>query len=116
MFLKNTWYVCAEPEEITREPFPRTICDEPVVFWRKMDGTPVAFEDRCCHRAVPLSLGAACKAGIRCGYHGLRFDAAGQCVDVPGQTTIPPGARVDSYPVVERHRMVWIWMGDPFWI
>jgi len=39
MFLKNTWYVCAEPEEVTREPFPRTICDEPVVFWRKMDGT-----------------------------------------------------------------------------
>ncbi len=50
---------------------------------------------------------------IRCGYHGLRYDSTGACVDVPGQSTIPPGAKVESYPVVERHRMVWIWMGDP---
>ena len=50
---------------------------------------------------------------LQCHYHGLRYDGSGQCVAVPGQNTVPPGARVKSYPVVERHRWLWIWMGDP---
>ena len=44
---------------------------------------------------------------------GLEFGFDGACVGVPGQSTIPPGARVRSYPVVEKWRWVWIWMGDP---
>ena len=112
-YLINKWYAAAWAEEIGDAPQARTIMDKPVVLYRIQGGSPVALADRCCHRALPLSLGQVIGDDIRCGYHGLRFDAAGQCVDVPGQTTIPPGARVDSYPVVERHRMVWIWMGDP---
>jgi len=50
---------------------------------------------------------------LRCGYHGLAFDPDGGCIDVPGQSTIPPDARVASYPVVEKYQWVWIWMGDP---
>jgi phenylpropionate dioxygenase-like ring-hydroxylating dioxygenase large terminal subunit len=50
---------------------------------------------------------------LQCHYHGLRYDATGACVRVPGQDTIPPGACVKAYPVVERHRWLWIWMGDP---
>ncbi len=49
---------------------------------------------------------------IRCGYHGLRFAPTGDCVEVPGQSAIPPGARVRRYPVVERWRTLWIWMGE----
>jgi vanillate O-demethylase monooxygenase subunit len=50
---------------------------------------------------------------IQCGYHGMTFDAGGQCVRVPGQTRIPATARVRSYPVAENMGLVWIWMGDP---
>jgi vanillate O-demethylase monooxygenase subunit len=46
-------------------------------------------------------------------YHGLLYDTRGACVQIPGQDTIPPGARVRSYPVVDRHSWVWVWMGDP---
>jgi vanillate O-demethylase monooxygenase subunit len=46
-------------------------------------------------------------------YHGLLFDAGGACVEIPGQDIIPPKARVASFPVVERHSWVWVWMGDP---
>ena len=113
MFLKNTWYVCAEPGEVGRTPMSRTICDEKVVFWRLEDGTPVAFEDRCCHRRMPLSKGKLIGDRMECYYHGLQFDGAGACVHVPGQSTIPPGARVRTYPVVEKYNWVWIWMGDP---
>ncbi len=113
MFLKNVWYVCAEPEEITRAPFPRMICGEPIVFWRTEDGTAVAFEDRCCHRRMPLNKGVIVGDRLRCHYHGLEFEPSGACVHVPGQTTVPPNSAVKTYPVVERYDWLWIWMGDP---
>jgi len=50
---------------------------------------------------------------LQCHYHGLRHDSTGQCVKVPGQNTIPPSAQIKGYPVVERYRWLWIWMGDP---
>lgn len=45
-------------------------------------------------------------------YHGLLFDATGACVQIPSQDFIPPAARVRVYPVVERFKWVWVWMGD----
>ncbi len=113
MFLRNAWYVAAWDTEVWREqPLARTLLDEPVVLFRTSEGRAVALEDRCCHRHLPLSLGSVIGDELRCGYHGLRFDAAGACVAVPGQAKVPPGAMVRSYPVVERHGWVWIWMGE----
>ncbi len=112
MFVRNSWYVCAQPEEIDRTPMTRTICDEKIVFWRMEDGTPVAFEDRCCHRRMPLSKGKIIGDVLECYYHGLQFNQSGACVHVPGQNTIPPGAQVRTYPIVEKYNWIWIWMGD----
>lgn len=112
MLVKNAWYVAAWETEIGDAPFARTILNEPVVMFRTPDGI-VALEDRCCHRALPLSMGQVVDGQIQCGYHGLEFDAAGACVKVPGQSRIPPGAQVRSYPVVQRYGWVWIWPGDP---
>ena len=113
MFLRNAWYVAAWDDELGREPFARTLLDEPVVLFRTEDGTPVALEDRCCHRQLPLRMGKILGDTIQCGYHGLVFDRTGQCVSVPGQTHVPPGATVRCYPTVEQDRWIWIWMGDP---
>ena len=112
MFLRNAWYVAAWGSEVTDVPLARTLLDEPVVLFRIDDGTPVALEDRCCHRQLPLSMGKVVGDGIRCGYHGLQFDAGGRCRHVPGQSAVPPGAAVRTYPLVERWGWVWIWMGD----
>ena len=88
--------------------------NEPVVFYRTEDGTPVALEDRCPHRRLPLSMGKLVGDDVlQCHYHGLRFDRTGACVRVPGQDMIPATARVKTYPVVERYKWLWIWMGDP---
>ncbi len=111
-FLRNCWYAAAWDDEVTETPLARTILGEPVVLFRTGSGRPAALEDRCCHRSVPLSLGRTEGETIRCGYHGLRFDAGGRCVEVPGQSAIPPGAGVRAWPLVERHGWVWIWMGD----
>ena len=93
-YLTERWYAAAWAEEIGSAPLARTILDQAVVFYRTADGAPVALEDRCCHRALPLSMGEVIGDDIRCGYHGLKYDATGQCVDVPGQSSIPPGDRV----------------------
>jgi len=113
MFLRNFWYVAASDHEVTRKPLGRTILGEPIVFFRKEDGTPAALEDRCVHRHLPLSMGKLVGDHLQCHYHGLRYDSTGQCVMVPGQSTIPPLACVRSYPVVERYRWLWVYMGDP---
>ena len=113
MFLRNYWYVAATPNEVGTTPLARTLLGEPVVFYRTTDGTPVAFEDRCCHRHAPLSLGHVRGDNLMCGYHGMTYNPQGFCVSIPGQKTIPDKARVRAYPVVERWRFVWIWMGDP---
>lgn len=113
MFLRNAWYCIALSEEVAgTQLLARTILDEPVVLFRTGEGRVTAFEDRCCHRAAPLSLGYVTPHGLVCGYHGLTFDASGACVRIPGQDHIPAGARVRAYPVVERDRLCWIWMGD----
>jgi phenylpropionate dioxygenase-like ring-hydroxylating dioxygenase large terminal subunit len=113
MYLRNQWYVAAWPSEIGAAPLARTFLDEPVVLFRAKDGSAHALEDRCCHRNLPLSLGKIEGDNLRCGYHGLLFDTSGKCIEVPGQSQIPPGAFVRSYPLVEKWKLLWVWMGDP---
>ena len=112
-FLKNTWYVAAWSHEIAADTMlARTLIRVPLLFWRGGGGKVVALDDRCCHRAAPLSKGRREGDNIRCMYHGLLFDKTGKCVEIPSQDFIPPAAKVRSYPVVERFKWIWIWMGD----
>jgi phenylpropionate dioxygenase-like ring-hydroxylating dioxygenase large terminal subunit len=113
MFLYNAWYVAAWSKEVTSKPMARTLLNEPIVFFRSEAGAVFALEDRCCHRAMPLSCGAVLGNNIRCEYHGMVFDGDGTCVEIPGQQIIPKNARVRSFPVAESDDLVWIWMGQP---
>jgi phenylpropionate dioxygenase-like ring-hydroxylating dioxygenase large terminal subunit len=112
-YLRNRWYVACWSEDLTSDPLARTFLDEPVALYRAANGAPVALEDRCCHRSAPLSIGSVEGDNIRCGYHGLVFGPSGACVSIPGQSQIPPGAKVQSYPVREKWGAVWIWPGAP---
>jgi len=113
MFLRNAWYVAAIDHEVGRKPLRRIIMNEPIVMYRTEAGLPVALEDRCVHRHLPLSMGRLDGDILECLYHGLCYDTKGACVTVPGQQAVPPGARIKAYPMVERYHWVWIWMGDP---
>ncbi|GAB3097988.1 aromatic ring-hydroxylating dioxygenase subunit alpha [Aestuariicella hydrocarbonica] len=110
-FPLNQWYVAALSKELTDQPVGRTLLSQAVVLFRDGDGRVHALEDRCCHRALPLSSGTLEDAGIRCGYHGMLYNGGGQCIDIPGQDIIPPRAKVKSYQVKEVDGFIWMWFG-----
>jgi phenylpropionate dioxygenase-like ring-hydroxylating dioxygenase large terminal subunit len=112
-FVRNAWYVAAWSSEVGRSLISRRILGEPVVMFRKEDGTPVAFVDRCPHKLAPLSRGELVGDLIQCGYHGMQYDVTGKCVRIPGQPPIPPSARLRGFPLAEKYNLLWIWTGDP---
>jgi vanillate O-demethylase monooxygenase subunit len=114
VFVRNIWYVAGYSTEVQAgQRMARRILNEPIVLFRTVGGKLSALLDRCSHRAYPLSEGLVEGDLLRCAYHGVAFSADGECVDIPGQTRIPPSACVRSYPVVEKDEFIWIWMGDP---
>ena len=113
MWVRNCWYVIAWEHEIPADGFlARTVLGESLLAYRTSKGQLSILEDRCSHRHAPLSRGRREGDCIRCGYHGLKFDAQGTCIEVPGLDKVPLGARVKTYPVVEHHKWVFVWMGD----
>ena len=111
-YLRNVWYVAGHTEELDKGPIGRTYLDEPVLIYRTESGQVAALDDRCPHRLAPLSGGRVIGETIQCPYHGLRFDGSGACVLAPNAEQIPPRARLRTYPVVDRHSLLWIWMGE----
>lgn len=112
-FIFNDWYVAGLGEEFGRTLLKRTLLGRSLVFCRTVDGRPVAMDNRCPHRSYPLSAGTLDGDTVVCGYHGLRFDAKGDCVEVPALGICPPNIGVRTYTLVERGPFVWIWMGEP---
>jgi phenylpropionate dioxygenase-like ring-hydroxylating dioxygenase large terminal subunit len=111
--IRNAWYVAAWSHEVGENVLARTILSEPVCLFRKQEGQVVALADRCAHRGAPLSMGRREADGLRCMYHGVKFDHSGKCLEIPGQPRRPASMCVKAYHVVERHHWIWIWMGDP---
>jgi phenylpropionate dioxygenase-like ring-hydroxylating dioxygenase large terminal subunit len=112
-FPRNAWYVAARSQELSRQLRSRWILGEPLLLFRQLDGTPVALVDRCIHRQLPLSLGRLKDDVLQCGYHGLEFDTtSGRCVRIPGSTRVADRVKVETFPLVERDGLVWIWPGD----
>src|SRR5215471_2996956 len=74
------------------------------------------MDHRCPHRCASLFLGRNEANGIRCVYHGWKFDAEGRCVDmpnVPEHDDFKHKVRAKAYKAVERANIVWIYMGTP---
>jgi vanillate O-demethylase monooxygenase subunit len=113
-WIPNRWYVAAWDSEVDRTPIARTICGEPIMLYRKLDRSVVAMRDACPHRLLPLSMGFKEGDSIRCRYHGLLLGPDGCATEMPIKSErVPKAVCAKLYPVAERHRFVWIWIGDP---
>ena len=58
---------------------------EDLLLWRDSNGTPAFIQNRCPHRGTEFYFGRNEEAGIRCAYHGWKFDVQGNCVDMPNE-------------------------------
>ncbi len=114
-FVRNTWYMAGWSDDVGEgKVIGRKILGERVALYRKADGQIAAVEDRCPHRHAPLSLGRVVGGDrLQCIYHGLEYDATGACANNPHPPgNLPSRAKIKSYTVVEKHKAMWIWMGD----
>jgi len=110
--LRNCWYMAAWSDEVGPAPLARRLLNEPIVFFRDINGQVAAFPDRCPHRFAPLSMGQVVEGGIQCRYHGLRFDRTGRCVYSPYSDQPPARASLAPIPLVERDGFIWFWAGN----
>jgi phenylpropionate dioxygenase-like ring-hydroxylating dioxygenase large terminal subunit len=117
VLVRNTWYAAGLSGEFPKGALKgQVIAEKPLVLWRTGEGKVVAFDDRCCHKRMPVSAGRFLEPDLlECTYHGLCYDTTGQCVRVPSHPDghIPPGARLRAVPLIEQDGLVWVWPGDP---
>ncbi len=112
---KNFWYALAFSDEVTHKPSRHRILAQDLVMWRTPTGQVRALSDLCVHRGARLSGGWTDGENIVCPYHGWGYGADGSCTVIPANRdgkVVSKKARVDSYPVEERHGWVWVFMGD----
>lgn len=113
-FLRNRWYVAAWDGEVGHKPLSRKICGEPIVMYRKLDGSVAVLRDACPHRLLPLSLGIREGDNIRCKYHGMVITPEGKPCEMPlTNERVNEKVCTPVYPKVEKHRYIWVWIGDP---
>ena len=89
---------------------------QPLALWRSADGRPQAWEDRCPHRGVRLSLGRVVGNHLACAYHGWEYAAGnGRCVAIPAMPRDPVPGQVcaRAYPVREAQSMIWVALQPP---
>src|SRR5215211_7413492 len=90
----DCWYVVDTSDEVGAALLGRRLLGRQVVLYRERSGRVVALEDRCAHRALPLSFGRLVDDRVICRYHGFTYDGTGACVSVPSQEHVPYGTRV----------------------
>ena len=111
-YLRNAWYVAGWSDDLAGDPIARTFLDQPVALFRDDQGVAHAIGGRCPHRFAALGHGRIIDNQVECPYHGLRFDVEGRCAFNPHEKGVVPRVSVPRYALVERHALMWIWMGE----
>jgi phenylpropionate dioxygenase-like ring-hydroxylating dioxygenase large terminal subunit len=114
--MRHYWIPACLSSELTRDGAPRRLMllGEKLVAFRDSSGRVGVMDHRCPHRCASLFLGRNEANGIRCVYHGWKFDTDGNCVDMP---SVPPSqdfkekVKAKTYKVTERAGLVWVHMG-----
>src|SRR3954467_6352982 len=87
---------------------------ENLIAFRTTSGEVGLIQNACPHRGASLFFGRNEEEGLRCVYHGWKFDTAGACVDMPSEpaeSNFKNKVKAKSYPVMERNGVIWMYMG-----
>ena len=116
-YFRHFWQPVALTEELPEADGPPvrvTVMGETLVAFRDSEGRVGLIDSRCPHRGADMYFGRNEECGLRCVYHGWKFDVAGKAVDLPN---VPAGVRhhetirTKAYPTREYGDMVWAWLG-----
>src|SRR4051812_47259432 len=115
-FMREYWVPAALSSELTADgpPVRLMLLGEKLIAFRDSKGRVGVMDHRCPHRCASLFFGRNEKDGLRCAYHGWKFDVEGHCVDmpnVPKHQAFPQAVKAKAYPVVERNGLIWTYMG-----
>jgi phenylpropionate dioxygenase-like ring-hydroxylating dioxygenase large terminal subunit len=110
MIETSLWHPVLAANELRDGPVAAMLLEHSLVLWRDDAGAAHAWEDRCPHRGVKLSLGRVTGGQLECGYHGWQFNSAGQCKFVPALPTFAPPAShcVRTYALREAYGLLWV--------
>ena len=114
--LRRYWVPCLLSSEIEKPASPQVrvqIMGERLLAFRDSEGRVGLISEFCSHRGASLYFGRNEEGGIRCSYHGLKFDVSGKCIDVPQAPQVCERMSITGYPCVERAGIVWAYMGPP---
>ena len=112
--MRRYWVPALMSSEIAEPDGPQVrvqLLGEKLLAFRNSDGKACLIDEFCSHRGVSLYFGRNEENGIRCAYHGVKFDGDGKCVDVPSSPQACARMHIKSYPCIERGGIVWTYMG-----
>ena len=112
--MRRYWVPVLLASEIAQPDGPQVrvqILGERLLAFRDSDGHAALIGEFCSHRGVSLFFGRVEENGIRCAYHGLKFDRTGRCVEVPSAPQVCERMGIVGYPCIERAGMVWAYLG-----
>jgi phenylpropionate dioxygenase-like ring-hydroxylating dioxygenase large terminal subunit len=115
--MRRFWLPALLEEEVAEPdgaPVRLRLLGEDLVAFRATDGQVGVVDAWCAHRRAGLFFGRNEDNGIRCVYHGWKFDVNGQCVDTPSEphdTGYKERIRITAYPTQSRGGVVWVYMG-----
>jgi len=98
------------------DPIELRLLGEDLLAFRDTAGRAGILKSLCPHRQAPLVYGRNEEGGLRCIYHGWKFDVGGTCIDMPNEppeTNFVEKVRPIGYPVIEQGDMIWVYMGPP---
>lgn len=98
------------------DPVRVPLLGEKLIAIRDSSGRAAILQEACPHRQASLYFGLCDDGGIRCPYHGWKFDTDGNCLDIPGEpdgSTFHEQIRITAYPTVQRGGVIWVYMGPP---
>lgn len=114
--MREYWIPALMPNEVVEDGPPMRIrlLGENLIAFRATSGEVGLFVNACPHRGASMFFGRNEEDGLRCVYHGWKFDVTGTCVDMPSEpieSNFKSKVRIRAYPTVERNGVVWAYMG-----